>query len=146
MASRGSFFSSAMACWRVDFNWSISEGMVGSSVQRRVQAQQPDGRVRVEIERHIEQAGDKTLHAQGGAGAPLDESLHRLVLILEALALRTCTLMTPRTISICTRILKSNVWGSAMAEISVTWPTWTPRKTTGAPTFRPSTELSKNRT
>ena len=31
MASRGSFRSSAMACWTVDFNWSISEGMVGSS-------------------------------------------------------------------------------------------------------------------
>ena len=47
---------------------------------------------------------------------------------------------------ICTWILMSYVWGSAMAEIAVTWPTWTPRKTTGAPTFSPSTELSKNRT
>ena len=63
--------------------------MVGNSGMRRVQAQQPDGCVGVEIERHIEQAGHKTLHAQGRAGAPLDESLHRLVLILEALALLT---------------------------------------------------------
>ena len=30
---------------------------------RRVQPQQPDGCVREEIKRHIEQAGDKTLHA-----------------------------------------------------------------------------------
>ena len=71
-------------------------------------------------------------------------SLH-LVLILEAGAVPG-TLMTPRTISIFTRIRTSNVWGSMRAVISVTWPIWTPRKMTGAPTFSPSTELSKNRT
>src|SRR5215510_3778225 len=54
---------------------------------RRVQPQQPDGGVREEIDRDIEQAGDKTLHAQGRAGALLDESLHRLAMVLEALAL-----------------------------------------------------------
>src|SRR4029450_7189289 len=55
----------------------------------RLQPQQPDGCVREEIERDIEQAGDKTLHAQGRAGAPLDEFLHRLVLILEDMAILT---------------------------------------------------------
>ena len=54
--------------------------------------------------------------------------------------------MAPGTMLISTLIRTSNVWGSARAEISVTCPTWTPRKMTGAPTLRPSTELSKNRT
>src|SRR5262249_38879316 len=56
------------------------------------------------------------------------------------------TLMTPRTISTFTIILIVNSLGSAIAVTAVTCPTWTPRKTTGAPTFRPSTELSKNMT
>jgi len=56
---------------------------------RRVQPQQPDGGVGEEIQRHIEQAGDKTLHAQGRASSLLEECLHRLTWILKALTLRT---------------------------------------------------------
>src|SRR5215831_5665750 len=56
---------------------------------RRVQAQQLNGRVGVEIERHIEQTGHKTLHAQGRATALLDKLLHSRALVLEALALLT---------------------------------------------------------
>src|SRR5262245_56510055 len=41
----------------------------------------------MEIDRYIEHAGHKTLHAQGGARPLLDESLNRLVGVLEALAI-----------------------------------------------------------
>ena len=76
--SSGSFFRISQGLLEGRFQLIQLRGDGRQLGMRRVQPQQPNGRVGVEIKRHIEQAGDKALHAQGRACALLDEPLHPL--------------------------------------------------------------------